>query len=76
MKWKEERELEGIEATILAAEEEITRFEAQFADPNFYAGHGAEYSKLEAELRSARDRVAQLYARWEELGKIASAIKG
>ena len=76
MKWKEERELEGIEATILAAEEEVTRFEAQFADPNFYAGHGAEYSKLEAELRSARDRVAQLYARWEELGKIASAIKG
>jgi len=76
MKWKEERELEGIEATILAAEEEVTRFEAQFADPNFYAGHGAEYSKLEAELRSARDRVAQLYARWEELGKIASAMKG
>ena len=76
MKWKEERELEGIEATILAAEEEVMRFEAQFADPNFYAGHGAEYSKLEAELRSARDRVAQLYARWEELGKIASAMKG
>ena len=76
MKWKEERELEGIEATILAAEEEVTRFEAQFADPKFYAEHGAEYSKLEAELRSARDRVAQLYARWEELGKIASAMKG
>ena len=76
MKWKEERELAGIEAAILAAEEEVRRFEAQFTDPNFYAGHGAEYSKLEAELRSARDRVAQLYARWEELGKIASAIKG
>jgi ATP-binding cassette subfamily F protein uup len=75
LKWKEERELEGIEAVILAAEEEVTRIEAQFATPNFHAAHGADYPKFEAELRGARDRVAQLYARWEELGKIASAVK-
>ena len=75
LKWKEERELEGIEAVILAAEEEVTRIEAQFADPNFHAEHGADYPKFEAELRGARDRVARLYARWEELGKIASAVK-
>jgi ATP-binding cassette subfamily F protein uup len=75
LKWKEERELEGIEAVILAAEEEVTRIETQFADPNFHLEHGAEYPKFEAELRNARDRVARLYARWEELGKIASAVK-
>ena len=61
MKWKEERELEGIEATILAAEEEVTRFEAQFADPNFYAERGVEYSELEAELRNVRDVLLYLY---------------
>jgi hypothetical protein len=30
-------------------------------------------SAREAELRAARDRVASLYARWEELGQIANA---
>jgi ATP-binding cassette subfamily F protein uup len=75
LKWKEERELEGMESVILAAEEEVTRIEAAFADPNFHAEHGADYPKLEVELRSARDRVARLYTRWEELGKIAGAVK-
>ena len=53
----------------------MQRIETQFADPNFHLEHGAEYPKFEAELRNAWDRVARLYARWEELGKIASAVK-
>jgi ATP-binding cassette subfamily F protein uup len=73
LKWKEERELEGMEAAILAAENEVARIEALFADPNFYVEHAAELSKHDAELRAARERVANLYARWEELGQIASA---
>ena len=40
------------------------RIEAIFADPDFYATHAADWQKLEAELRVARDQVAQLYARW------------
>ena len=60
---------------LLAAEDEVKRIEAHFADPNSYAEHGADYPVLEVELRSARDRVARLYARWEELGKIVSAVK-
>ncbi|MGZ5022456.1 MAG: ribosomal protection-like ABC-F family protein, partial [Chthoniobacterales bacterium] len=72
LKWKEERELEGMEATILAAENEVARIEARFADPMFLAEHGAEFPKYERELREARDQVARLYARWEELGAIAN----
>jgi ABC transport system ATP-binding/permease protein len=72
LKWKEERELEGFEAAILAAENEVARIEALVAEPDFYATHAADYSKFESQLRNARDHVARLYARWAELGEIAS----
>jgi ATP-binding cassette subfamily F protein uup len=72
LKWKEERELEGMEAAILAAENEVTRIEALFAAPDFYTEHAAALSRFEAELRAARDKVARLYARWAELGEVAS----
>ena len=71
LKWKEERELEGMEATILAAEDEVVRLEAIFSAPDFYATHASDWQKLEVDLRAARDRVAQLYERWAELGAIA-----
>jgi ATP-binding cassette subfamily F protein uup len=71
LKWKEERELEGMEAAILAAEYEVARMEALFAEPDFYTVHASDYAKFETELRKARDEVARLYARWAELGKIA-----
>jgi ABC transport system ATP-binding/permease protein len=73
LKWKEERELEGMEAAILAAENEVARIEAVFAEPNFYATHAADYAKFEVELRNARDEVARLYARWADLGELAGA---
>jgi ATP-binding cassette subfamily F protein uup len=71
LKWKEERELEGMEAAILAAEGEVARIEGLFVDPQFFIEHGADFVKLEAELRLARDTVARLYTRWEELSTIA-----
>ncbi len=73
MKWKEERELETMEATILEAENEVARMEASFASPDFYAKHGHEWPKMEAQLKAARDRVAHLYARWAELEKLRCA---
>jgi ATP-binding cassette subfamily F protein uup len=73
LKWKEERELEGMEAAILAAENEVARIEALFAAPDFYVTHATDYAKFEAELRKARDEVARLYARWATLGELAGA---
>src|SRR5207237_7688935 len=35
LKWKEERELEGMESAILTAENEVARIEALFAEPDF-----------------------------------------
>jgi ABC transport system ATP-binding/permease protein len=71
LKWKEEREFQGMEAAILAAEKEVARIEAIFASPDFYASDAADYAKFETQLRSARDEVARLYARWAELGELA-----
>jgi ATP-binding cassette subfamily F protein uup len=70
LKWKEERELEDMEKTILAAEEEVSRLEALFAQPDFYSKHGSNWQKLESDLEAARAEVTRLYSRWEELTQI------
>ena len=72
MSWKEERELEAMEQTIQKAEEMVADLEAKFAHPEFYAKHGHEWQELEGKLKSGREEVTRLYARWEEL----EAIKG
>ena len=67
LKWKEEREWESMEANILAAENEVSDLEATFAAPDFYAKPRSEIFELETQLKTARDKVAHLYARWQEL---------
>ena len=74
LKWKEERELETMEATILNAESEVARLETLFAAPDFYTDHGHEWQELEKKLKASRDEVARLYARWEELEQIKAVI--
>ena len=73
LKWKEERELESIESTILEAENEVARLEETFAAPDFYATHGDRWQQMEDELKTARERVAQLYTRWAELEQLQNA---
>jgi ATP-binding cassette subfamily F protein uup len=62
-----QRELDGIEAAILAAEERKARLEATLADPATYARDGASVPRLQAELAEAAAEVDRLYARWQEL---------
>jgi ATP-binding cassette subfamily F protein uup len=73
LKWKEQRELETIEETILAAETEVTRLETQFAAPDFFETHRADLPALQSALAAAHKRVATLYARWAELEGIKKA---
>jgi ATP-binding cassette subfamily F protein uup len=72
LSYKETRELETIEAEIHAAEENVTKLEAELAAPDFYMKHGNEWQAYEDRLKAAKERVPQLYARWEELEKIKS----
>lgn len=70
LSFNEARELDGMESQILAVEEEIARIEALFAKPDFHRTHATRTNDLVAELASAKERVARLYARWEALEAI------
>ncbi|MFM8878923.1 MAG: ABC-F family ATP-binding cassette domain-containing protein, partial [Verrucomicrobiota bacterium] len=73
LSFKEQRELEGIEAVIQAAEAVVSEREASFTDPEFLRKNGARMQGLLAELETAKARVAGFYARWEELESIRAA---
>jgi len=73
LKYKEEREWESMEANILAAEQEVSDLEATFAAPDFYTKPHSEMLELETQLKTARDKVAHLYARWHELELLQNA---
>ncbi|MCX6909903.1 MAG: ABC transporter C-terminal domain-containing protein, partial [Verrucomicrobia bacterium] len=70
LSFKEQRELAGMEAAILAAETRVTELEATLRDPDFYATRAKEGPALIAALEVVKAEVARLYARWEELGQI------
>jgi ATP-binding cassette subfamily F protein uup len=70
---KEQRELDGMEAAILAEEEKAAALEATLNDPSFYITRSLEAPALSAELDSLKSEINRLYARWDELAKIASA---
>ena len=65
--WKEQRELESIEETILSAEAQVADLEAKFTDPEFHAKYGRQTAELTAQLDAAKAEVERLYARWTEL---------
>jgi ABC transport system ATP-binding/permease protein len=64
--WKEQREWDGMEAAILAAEEALERCQDAAHDPAI-ASDAAELASRCRELQQAHDAVDRLYARWAEL---------
>ena len=75
LSYKESRELEVMEETLLAAEDEVTRLETLFNAPDFYEKYGNQWESMDAELKAGRHKVAQLYARWEELEAVKTAAE-
>ncbi|HEU0038947.1 MAG TPA: ATP-binding cassette domain-containing protein, partial [Verrucomicrobiae bacterium] len=73
LSFKETRELEGMETQIHGLEAEIARIESLFASPDFHRTHATRTNQLTAELASAKDNLAKLFARWEELEAIRLA---
>ncbi len=70
--WKENKELETIEESILSAESEVERIEAIFSSGDFYEKYAKQTAELTRQLEEAKQNVKQLYHRWEELEKIKS----
>jgi ATP-binding cassette subfamily F protein uup len=67
LSFKEQREWEGMEAAILAAEMRVQELETMLNDPHFHAARSREAAGLIAELETVKTDVTQLYERWAEL---------
>jgi ATP-binding cassette subfamily F protein uup len=70
LSFKEQRELDGMESAVLAAETRAAQIEATLADPKFFSTRAAEANGLIAELDALKLDVTRLYARWQELDAI------
>jgi len=66
MTWKEERELEGMEAAILTAEGEVDALLQAMQQPAVLADHEQLHACSEKH-HQAEEAVQRLYTRWEEL---------
>ena len=66
LSYLEQREWDGIEAAIAAAESEVARLEAAAADPAI-ASDAAELQARYGALAGAQAEVDRLYGRWSEL---------
>ncbi|WP_242341360.1 MULTISPECIES: ABC-F family ATP-binding cassette domain-containing protein [Anaeromyxobacter] len=73
LSFKEQRELEGMEAAILAAEERKAALEAALSDPATYQKDGAAVGGMRDALAAAGVEVERLYARWQELEALRGA---
>ena len=69
LSYKDQRELDGMEAAIEAAEQKKTALETKLADPAVFA-KASDVASLSAELEIAIRNVERLYARWDELQKL------
>jgi len=56
LSFKEQRELDGMEAQIHAAEADVARIEGWFADPEFFRKHATKVNALTQELESGRKK--------------------
>ncbi len=65
--FKEQRELEGMETAILAAEERKASLEAALSSPATYQRDGAAIARMRADLEEVTGQVERLYQRWQEL---------
>jgi ATP-binding cassette subfamily F protein uup len=70
LSYREQRELEGIEAAIELAETRQGELEATLADPTLYATRGGEVPGLVTALEATRAEVERLYERWQELERV------
>ncbi len=71
LSYKDQREWDGIEARIETAELAVTTLQAECEKPQV-ASNPSKLIALHDEIAVAEAKVAALYARWEELGKLVN----
>jgi ABC transport system ATP-binding/permease protein len=71
LSYKDQRELDGMEAAIEAAEGRKAALEAQLLDPAVYSS-GTKAAGVQKDLDATAAEVDRLYARWQELQDLAA----
>jgi len=74
LNFKETKELEGMEDSIATVEVKIARIENLFGDPDFNRKYGHQINDLNAELTANKQKLAALFARWEELEAVRATM--
>jgi len=74
LSYKEQRELDGMEAAILASEERKAELERVLADPSTWTQPSGGGAALQGELEAVTLEVDRLYARWGELQARVEAL--
>ena len=67
LSYSEQRELDGMEEKVMAAEEKVSSLEEAFCDPELFAKRPKEVPELQNALDTAKAELEALYARWDEL---------
>ncbi|MEM7576502.1 MAG: ABC-F family ATP-binding cassette domain-containing protein [Planctomycetota bacterium] len=75
LSYKFQRELDGMEDAILAAEERVEALTTQSGDAEVMADH-ERFAKVCAELTEVQQTVKGLYERWEELEAMRDKAEG
>ncbi len=71
LSYKEQRELDGMEQAIEAAETRKAELEAQLAEPGVYSD-SKKSGEVQRELATVTTEVDRLYTRWQELQDLAA----
>ncbi|KFA89501.1 ABC-F family ATP-binding cassette domain-containing protein [Archangium violaceum] len=71
LSYKEQRELDGMEAAIEAAETRKAELEAKLVDPTIYSS-GTKAADVQKELDVTTAEVERLYTRWQELQNLVT----
>ncbi|MCP3097582.1 ABC-F family ATP-binding cassette domain-containing protein [Myxococcus sp. K15C18031901] len=71
LSYKDQRELDGMEAAIEAAEARKASLEAQLADPTVYS-QSSKVAEVQKDLETTTSEVDRLYTRWQELQDLAA----
>jgi ABC transport system ATP-binding/permease protein len=74
LSYREQQELDGMEAAILDVEAERARLETELADPALYSNSPERVPAVTAAYEEAGRRGEALYARWAELEAIRDAF--
>jgi len=74
LSYKDSLELAQIEEKIMQAESEVEEIEKIYSSPDFFEKYASQTNELNLKLDKAKERVKELYIRWDELESLKSSL--